>query len=475
MTHHFLRCLGRLAAAATAAALALSAAPTPAQSQSGGTRVYALAAPFPSVPDSVRFEDLKAFWHGDPAALQGFAGGAPATLVMSPDTAAAMTAVLGQPAAEAGIVLAEPGDLVAVAWAARPGALAILPFDQLEARWKLVWVDGMNLFDRDLDIGAYPLKAGDGPVANRDPGKLAVVAMTGVTALVRGTAVQMERKGITYPGEKIRDWLASADVAHISNEVSFWDECRRPTFNDGVSMCSNPKYIELLQYVGTDLIELSGNHLWDKGWKHLLTTIDLYDQLGWPHFAGGRDLEDALKPVKMIVRGNRVAFVGCNWFGADWAKEGVPGSAPCGTKDPRALDWITGAIRALREEGFLVIATLQYQEYYTYKATAQQQRDFKALRDAGAVVVNGSQGHHAQGFDVSSQGFIHYGTGNLFFGDQAGAGTHQTFVDRHVFHDGRYLGVELRTAYIQDYSQPVPMSARDRAALLSVLFAASGY
>jgi poly-gamma-glutamate capsule biosynthesis protein CapA/YwtB (metallophosphatase superfamily) len=105
----------------------------------------------------------------------------------------------------------------------------------------------------------------------------------------------------------------------------------------------------------------------------------------------------------------------------------------------------------------------------------QQVKDFKALRDAGAVVVNGSQGHHAQGFDVTASGFIHYGTGNLFFGDQADIGTHQSFVDRHTFYKGKYLGVDLRTAFIEDYSQPVPMKPADRANLLRTLFAATGY
>jgi len=449
-------------------------APTDAPKGQGGSIVYALAAPFPTVTDTISFAALKAFWQGDMNALDDYWRGSDLTLVVAPDTYEAMKGVLGQPG-NANIAQADARDLVAVAWAARPGALAILPFDQLEARWKLLWVDGINLFDKAADVARYPLKAGDGPAINRDLNRMAVVAMTGVTAMVRGTAVMMERKGITYPGEAIRDWLTTADVTHISNEVSFWDKCPRPSFNSGVSMCSDPKYIELLEYVGTDIIELSGNHLWDKGWIHLSNTLKLYEDRGWPYFAGGRNAAEALKPVTMNVNGNPIAFVGCNWFGANWATDERPGSARCGSKSPYNLDLIVPVIQALREQGYLVIATLQYAEFYTYRATPQQQRDFKALRDAGAVVVNGSQGHHAQGFDVSAQGFIHYGTGNLFFGDQAGVGTHQTFIDRHVFYDGRYLGVDLRTAYIMDYSQPVPMSQKDRAALLRTLFAASGY
>ena len=70
---------------------------------------------------------------------------------------------------------------------------------------------------------------------------------------------------------------------------------------------------------------------------------------------------------------------------------------------------------------------------------------------------------------------MHYGVGNLFFGDQAGPGAKTTFVDRHAFYDGKYLGVDLRTAFIQDNSQPVPMNEKDRAALLRRLFGVSGW
>jgi poly-gamma-glutamate synthesis protein (capsule biosynthesis protein) len=458
------------------------------------TRTYAVAVPFPTVADSITMQNLLAFWQGQTDALDTLTNdGSEPTLFVDPDTRAALVEMLGEPSDKAPIQLVEARDLVANTWAARPGSFAILPFDQLEARWKLIWLDGVNLFEKQQDVSDYPLTlyvrarmkdqsnlalATQLPTStNRDISKLAVVAMTGVTALVRGTAVMMERKGITYPAQLIRDWFTTADVRHISNEVSFWDNCPYPTFNDGTSMCSNPKYIELLKYIGANLIDLSGNHLWDKGPDHLQTTLQMYDELGWPYFAGGATYTESQKAVTMTVAGNKLAFVGCNWFGSDWAtpNNGLAGSALCGSDNPHDLDLITPTIQSLSQEGYLVIATIQYAEFYFYAPTAQQEADFKALRDAGAVVVNGSQGHHVQGFDVSATGFIHYGTGNLFFGDQEGEGTHQTFVDRHAFYDGRYLGTDLRSAYIQDYSQPRPMQPDERAKLLRTLFAATGY
>lgn len=455
------------------------------------TQTFAVAAPFPTVTDEITFENFKKFWAGDAMALANVSadGQTPPTMFMDADTRAALVLLLGEPADTAKIQLTLPENVLADAWLARGASLAVVPFDKLEARWKLLRVDGINLFEREADMTAYPLTlgvraAGDADLLdrienaipasnNRDLNKMAIVAMTGVTAMVRGTAVKMEQNGITYPAEKIQNWLTTADITHISNEVSFWDQCPPPSYNDGVTMCSHPKYMELLRYVGTDVIELTGNHLWDYGYQKVIPTIELYEQEGWKYFGGGRNIADALKPLTMTVNGNKIAFVGCNHFGVNWATTEMAGSAPCSPEDPKSLEYQINLIRQLRAEGYLVIATLQYEEYYFYQSTPQQRRDFGALRDAGAVVVNGSQGHHAQAFDVSNAGFIHWGTGNIFFGDQNATGAKQTFVDRHVFYDNQYLGVDLRTAFIVDDSQPVPMTPEQRSELLNTLFAVS--
>jgi Bacterial capsule synthesis protein PGA_cap len=433
----------------------------------------ALTAPFPTVTDNVSFEALRAFWQGDAGAMAWMLG-PQATVITDPDTARLAEQVLGPRGPNARVRELPAAEVLAATWAVRPTAIALLPFERLEPRWKLLHIDGVNLFEKQADVARYPLAVGGRP-GNRDVSKMTVVAMTGVTALVRGTAVQMERKGITYPAAQIRDWLLSADIAHISNEVSFWDKCPKPTFNDGVVMCSNPKYIELLEYVGTDVIELTGNHLWDRGWDKLNGTLDAYDARGWPYFGGGRTEAEALKPALFEINGTRIAFVGCNWFGNNWATPERPGSARCGVRGRGGLDLILPVIQKLSAEGWQVIVGIQYAEFYEYSVRPQQARDFRALRDAGAVVVNGSQGHHAQGFDVNERGFIHFGTGNLFFGDQAAIGARQAFVDRHVFYDGRYLGVDLRTAFIRDSSQPQPMTPDERGALLRILYKASGW
>ncbi len=457
--------------------------------------IYALAAPFPTITDGVSLADLKAAWTGSaPTVFSGH------PILVDPGTKAAMESILGPASAEAVRVL-PAADLLDAAWKDLAG-WAILPFDALEPRWKVLAIDGKSPYDWSFDASAYPLSvrfALSGPAdreaafdrligsptsfgwadLNRDPSKMTTVVMTGVTALVRATAWKMDTKGVLYPGRDIRDWLRDADITHVSNEVSFDPSCPPGNPNQiSLQFCSRPEYLQLLQDVGVNVVELSGNHLNDWGRKAFYHTLDLYDQAHIQYFAGGRNLEEARKPLLIENHGNKIAFIGCNPPGPDydWATATEGGAAPCD------LNWEAGEISRLKSEGYLTIATFQYNESYTYIPGPAQVRDFRKLSEAGAVIVSGSQAHFPQTLEFDQGNLIHYGLGNLFFDQMAPIiagrrvyGTEREFIDRHIFYNGRYLGTVLLTAMLEDYAKPRPMTDAERQSLLEDVFKASGW
>jgi poly-gamma-glutamate synthesis protein (capsule biosynthesis protein) len=92
----------------------------------------------------------------------------------------------------------------------------------------------------------------------------------------------MERYGTPYPAQDIGELLRSADLTHVSNEIPFTPECPFPELYPGnLIFCSDPKYISLLEEIGTDVVELTGDHFSDYGPEANLFTLDLYDQQGW--------------------------------------------------------------------------------------------------------------------------------------------------------------------------------------------------
>jgi poly-gamma-glutamate synthesis protein (capsule biosynthesis protein) len=291
----------------------------------------------------------------------------------------------------------------------------------------------------------------------------------------------METKGVTRPGELIHDWLHNADVTHISNEVPFDPDCPFPEpGHKNFILCSDPKYLELLQYVGVDIIELTGDHFADRGTQAMLDTLQMYRDNNIPYYGGGANEEEARKPVLMEVNGNKIAFMGCNGkFSYDFVKatDFKPGAADCD------YEFFAKHIQDVVAQGYMVIFTFQHEECYHYGPCYKHEEGFHAVADAGAMVVSGSQAHYPHLMEFRGDAFIHFGLGNLFFDQMTyempdGSvidETRREFIDRHVFYDGKYLGVELLTAMLEDFSRPRPMNERERTQFLSEYFAYSGW
>jgi hypothetical protein len=457
------------------------------QSNSTETKIqwiYALVAPFPTVKDSVTFDELHLAWTEGTAPMP-FRG---LPLLMDESTLAAFTALWDAPAAES--VRVVPSDqLLDVAWTENP-SWAIIPFESLEPRWKVLTVDDQSPIRKGFDISSYPLAVDFTlqtsnnpqslglPISNYDPSKLTTVILTGVTALVRATAYTMELKGATYPGEKIRDLMREADIAHMSNEIPFFTGCTFPKPDAGALVfCSDPKYMDLLTDIGTDIVELTGNHFADRGSAGMLETIAIYNNNGIPYFGGGTDLQDSLKPALFEVNGNKLAFIGCNKPDVGrfpTATDFQPGAAPCD------FPYLTQKINQLKAEGYVVISTFQWNESYDAVPSPSQQDDFRLMADSGAAIVSGSQAHYPQAMEFRNGSFIHYGLGNLFF-DQMGdqdwmpRGIRREFFDRYVIYDGRFISTELITALLEDYSRPRVMTEQERAGFLQEYFYYSGW
>jgi poly-gamma-glutamate synthesis protein (capsule biosynthesis protein) len=143
------------------------------------------------------------------------------------------------------------------------------------------------------------------------------------------------------------------------------------------------------------------------------------------------------------------------------------------------MEFQSRQIQQLKDQGYIVISTFQYWEYYSPEARPWQQDDFRLMADSGASIVSGSQAHFAQVMEFRNDSFIHYGLGNLFF-DQMGdippvAGIRRIFLDRHVVYDGRYISTELLTGMMEDHARPRPMTPEERTPFLKEYFTYSGW
>jgi len=197
------------------------------------------------------------------------------------------------------------------------GNYALVSVNDLTSDQKALSVDGNYYFD-DYENGAmyrvFKFTATDGSDLVSDsvsevedlktrisdslpefPTKDTVLSInqTGVTALSRGMQTKMESLGVdgTYFAEKIQDFLKATDLTHISNEVSFSDDCT--TSSGSVVLCSPWEMYSAITAIGTDIVELTGNHNNDWSTSANLDTIAKYEEDGLQTFGGGKDEETA--------------------------------------------------------------------------------------------------------------------------------------------------------------------------------------
>lgn len=445
-------------------------------------RYFAVVSAFDSTVDSITLEGLQSRW-------QGIEGG---EVFISGFNPGVLGTVLGPTSARE----VRHEELVDVL-AGSPGAVAVLPFDQLDPRLKALAVDGISVLDNQFEPASYPLAlaleiAGNGapllyndllglvePYTNRDAERLTTLIMTGVTAISRGTAAAIERNSLTYPAEVISDTLSAADITHVSNEVPFLDDCVVNNTLNNLVLCSHNDYSATLKAIGTDIVGLSGNHVNDFGRDGARRSLRFYRANDIPYYGSGFDVEDACEPLLWRHNDNTFAFVAALAFGPEtaWATEDEPGA--CYYYDNK--EELIALVKELAQEVDVVAVELQFEEAYDPHPLPRQVDEFRELREAGADIVTGVQSHVPQAIepygvqDPGGPGVIVYGLGNLFFDQMWSWATRTGLIARHTIYDGRVLNTELLTTVLEDYAQPRWATEEERAGILRTIFSAAPY
>ena len=290
---------------------------------------------------------------------------------------------------------------------------------------------------------------------NRD--RLVKINMGGVVAITRGLALVTDRSGdYGYAAREIGDFLADADLTHVSNEVSFVPGC---TSYSGMRFCSRPEYMEVLELSGVNIVELTGNHNNDFGAQYSVETIQMYKDAGMRYFGGGLNDEDASEILYEVVNDSTVAFLGYNYYDSIYPSVALAAENRAGANF-YSEEKMERNIKEARENADVVIVTFQFQECWSYPPTdviypicykplsnPDQKEVFRMAIDFGADIVIGSQAHQPQTYELYGDGIIFYGTGNLFFDQYMWIGTRQGMILSHYIYEGRHIQTKITPIY----------------------------
>ena len=215
--------------------------------------------------------------------------------------------------------------------------------------------------------------------------------------------------------EEAMDTFNNADIAMINNEFPYSNR-GTPLANKKFTFRADPKYVEVLNQMGIDIVSLANNHAYDHGEEALLDTFDTLKNAGIAYVGAGHNLAEAKEPVYFIAGGMKIAFVSATQ---------IERSLPPDTKE--ATEESAGVLRTLEPEKFVdtiktaeensdfTIVYVHWGSENTYEVEQSQKELAKAYVDAGADLIVGDHSHCLQGFSYIDNVPILNSMGNFWF------------------------------------------------------------
>jgi len=359
----------------------------------------------------------------------------------------------------------------------RPGAVALVPVEQVDFRASVIAVDGYD-----------PLRHGQ--VNGQDAIRVGVVG-----DIVPGRNVNNKMVAFgdyTHPFRKVAAELNSYDLSIANLEGNLSNNIAPPEDAHTFSFVSSPQMVDGFKLAGIDAVTLANNHsMWNsEGWgaQGLLDTIDALKGGGVPHFGAGNDLAEARAPWVAEAGGKRIAFIGIDGvtaneeardFGATVYMSELGNSGYAGATDdtpgtnPYISDQFLADIEALAGEYDIVIPYFHFGIEYFAVPPAWARTGAKAAIDAGATMVVTNHPHIIQGMQVYNGKPIVYSVGNFIFDQMFSVEVREGNILEIVLRDDKVVGVRVRGVEIEDFNQPRLMTAGEHASQMDRFWAAS--
>jgi len=377
-------------------------------------------------------------------------------------------------------------DDLAVYFLQERGALALIPFDQLDFRFRALNLDDINVM-RPGDA-KWPLRAWlqVTPQASSDTGILnalkaavtpslpAPVSMTWAGDIIIARQVQrriLETGDWAAPFRSIHPSLTWADITISNLETSLSDSFESITDPTTFTFKTDPPAIEGLQLAGIDVLSRANNHSFNYGDIGMNDTTAVLDAAGIKHFGMGNTLEEARRAVVVEHNGTSFAFLGYNGISDDWDAAGHDhaGTAPL-------VDWMV--VEDIQREiaaGHVVIPYFHWGTEYIYDPTDEQLYFAQLAIDNGAAVVMGSHPHWVQAVETYNGRPILYSLGNFIFDQEWSLETKQGMIAHLWMQGDKPLKLDIVPILIEDYHRPRVMNIDEQWSLLENVWSASDW
>lgn len=236
--------------------------------------------------------------------------------------------------------------------------------------------------------------------------------------------------------EEMLSHMENADLMILNHEFVF--STRGEAMEDKeYTLRNDPKYVKILQELGADVVSIANNHVLDFGKDAFLDTLETLENANIAYAGGGRNIQEASKPVVREINGQTFAIFAATRVSpsADWyAGKKHPGVFQ--TYDAAALN---DAITDADTKSDYVIVFVHWGIERAEIPEEYQRTLAKGYIDAGADLIIGAHPHILQGFEYYKNVPICYSLGNYLFGNR----TDETILLNVTFDKNENLSIKL--------------------------------
>jgi poly-gamma-glutamate capsule biosynthesis protein CapA/YwtB (metallophosphatase superfamily) len=364
-----------------------------------------------------------------------------------------------------------------------PGALGLVPWDEVGPWVKALGVDGESLLVPGAAPEDYALspEAAPGP----DPDELRRVVVGGDIVLDRGQNYMVIQQGMgldfpldggyaaitsrvsepSYYSETgvihqftaerlgrsgaVQRYLMGADMtlANLENPVireAVWHP-------EATTFTGDLRLLPVLEEAGIDGVTLGNNHILDAGTSGLRETMAHLDDASIAHAGAGMDLAEAREPMIFELGGTKVgvlSYQGVPSYDWAWATETAPGTAPLLT------DVMREDVERLRTRVDLVVVSPHWGKEYIATPEPWQVEFAHAAVEAGADIFVGGHAHWPKGMEVYEGKPIFYGVGNFLFDQSWSEETSTGIFAEIILYEDRVIQVRPVPFILLNYAQP---------------------
>lgn len=246
-----------------------------------------------------------------------------------------------------------------------------------------------------------------------------------------------EKSGISvFADDEMLGLMKNADLFMLNQEFVF--SSRGEAMEDKkYTLRNDPKYVKILQELGTDVVGIANNHVLDFGQEAFLDTLNTLDKAEIAYAGGGQNIEEASAPVVRNINGQTFAIFAATRVSPsyDWyANTSRPGIFQ--TYDAKALN---EAISNAEDAYDHTIVFVHWGIERNEMPEEYQRTLAKGYIDAGADLIVGCHPHVLQGFEYYHGVPIIYSLGNYLFGNRTG----ETLLLNAEFSSDGELQIEL--------------------------------